>query len=178
MEWFVPSHDRHCRPKLIPVRQYRKALKQLAIGRPRLLRLYTPGVPPRSAVPIPYPAVVAEPHTPPSRNARSAVSQASTSRPSRPTLAGTSKATSKTRPTAPPFPVEWLDLAWLPSPIDGTELDEVVRSVILQALILSWTALLGLENEEAYVSQLTSIREADRIVCTGATRLLVRKVRR
>lgn len=49
-------------------------------------------------------------------------------------------------------PLDWIDLAVLPGPQEGTEMNDAVRGVLFQALVAAWIGLSALGVEAAFVS--------------------------
>ena len=131
-------------------------MEQLSIARPHILRLYFSKIIPKNA-PVCDPSITIVYRTSPSRKVRPTVSKSSNSRTSRPAPAETAKPSLSSQSKTSRTLAEWSDLASYPgAPRGGTEIGEVARGIIFQALAGAWISLLVLGGEETYVIALVT----------------------
>lgn len=131
--------------------QVHKAMEVLVEARPALLRLY-------KAMNVEASKITAIKVSVTSRatsSSRSTVGVASktatttsrstpaTSRSTRPTsVAESSKSSLKSEKKAS-VPSRWLELAWFPAPMEGTEMSEPVKNLLFMAMASAWTGLIA-----------------------------------
>lgn len=130
--------------------QVHKAMEMLVEARPALLKLYKAMNVEASKI-----TAIKVPVTSRATSSRSTVGVASktatttsrstpaTSRSTRPTsVAESSKSSLKSERKAS-VPSRWLELAWFPAPMEGTEMSEPVKNLLFMAMVSAWTGLIA-----------------------------------
>nr|XP_019042993.1 hypothetical protein I302_08702 [Kwoniella bestiolae CBS 10118]OCF21923.1 hypothetical protein I302_08702 [Kwoniella bestiolae CBS 10118] len=140
--------------KCISMGMYRRAIDLAVASRPALLRQYTP----RNVSSTTGSASVSASSSAPAHSRGQSSSSRSTGKAVSSTPSARSRTTiAKTAPTSECIPEEWLEIARLPVPEDGSELSENLKGVLFLVMMSSWVCLVNLSKDLDQLSPVLSL---------------------
>lgn len=139
-------------------------MEALVEARPGLLRLYKGSKvedPPATAAKLPTTSRATGPSRSTARAASKTTTTSSRSTPAT-SVAKSSKSSLKSEQPTISVPSKWLELAWFPAPMEGTEMAEPVKNLLFMAMVSAWVGLITTSkgSEEVLVMMPTSSASA------------------